>query len=384
MKIGIIGGGITGTAVAYLLAQNGHDVRIFEQASECKPVGAGILLQPSGQQVLDRLGVLNDVSKVAQRLDGLSAILKSGRELVRLKYEWFDPNCFGLGVHRGELFELLLKKCIQADVTFYNDSRIERAGSDANGHWVESTSGNRFHGFDFLIGVDGSASNIRDASRIRTKVIEYDFAALWSTGACSYQPGKLVQIVDGTHKLVGLLPIGGGRSSFFWGLPAGTQGELSDTSIDTWKQEVLSICPDAESILSGLNSFDDLTFARYRHVSMSAWYDQRTIFLGDAAHATSPHLGQGVNLALEDAACFADALEHCGDFAGACRGFTRTRRSKLKYYSQLTRMLSPFFQSQGVVRGVLRDVFLPWFPYTPVVRREMVRTLCGFKNGWLR
>ena len=134
-------------------------------------IGAGILLQPSDQQVLKRLGILEDISRVAQPLDGLSAILKSDRQLVRLKYEWLDPTLCGLGEHRGELFELLLNNCLKTNVTIHTGSRIERAGSDSALEWIEC-SGGRFDGFDFLIPTDGSASRIRGSSQIRSKVIE--------------------------------------------------------------------------------------------------------------------------------------------------------------------------------------------------------------------
>jgi 2-polyprenyl-6-methoxyphenol hydroxylase-like FAD-dependent oxidoreductase len=384
MRLGIVGCGITGTAIACLLSEAGHRIEIFEQASACKPMGAGIMLQPSGQQVLRRMGLLEDVMRVAERLDGMSAVLKSGRELVRLKYSSLEPALFGLGVHRGELYELLLRKCREVGVTIHAGQPIVSAGSSADGHWVESKQAERFGGFDFLIGADGSASALRKQSGIRTRVHEYEHAAMWATGHCEFQPRELLQVVDGTEKLVGLLPIGGNRSSFFWGIRASEYETLRNSSIDKWKASVLEICPAAESVLTGLNTFDDLTFAKYRDVSMKTWFDGRVLFLGDAAHATSPHLGQGVNLALEDAMCFADELGRLGDFAAACDSYTRIRKSKLRYYSRLTRFLTPFFQSSGWGRGKLRDVFLPWFPRTPFVRREMLRTLCGFKNGWLK
>lgn len=385
MKIGIIGCGIAGTAVAYLLAQLGHDIELFEQAAECRPVGAGILLQPSGQRILDRIGILDQVTDVAAPLQGLSAILKSGRQLVQLNYDQLEPGLKGLGVHRGELFSLLLSLCqSQPRIKFHTQARIEKTGSEASRHWVEDAAGRRRDQFDFLISTDGSASSIRSSSGIKSKVIVYDYAALWATGPCDYQPGRLVQIVDGTQKLVGLLPIGGRRSSFFWGLPASEFESLRASSFDSWKREVIGLCGDAESMVSDLKCFDELTFARYRHVSMNRWHNESTVFLGDAGHATSPHLGQGVNLALEDAACFADALAQSGDFAQACRQYSQIRKSKLRYYSQLTRILSPFFQSPGWTRGALRDGVLPWLPSLPMIGHEMLRTLCGFKNGWFR
>lgn len=384
MRIAVAGGGIAGTAVSKLLADRGHDVTIFEQATECKPVGAGILLQPSGQIVLQQLGILDSIIAESAQLDGLSARQTSGRILVRLKYEWLDPNLFGLGVHRGKLYQALLELCLRAGVQVHTNFRVVATGVDARGlSWITSARNETTGDFDFVVAADGSRSAIRENSALKSTVIDYDHAALWMTGPCDYQPKTLVQVVRGTQALVGLLPIGKGESSFFWGLPGDGYDSLVSRSLDDWKRDVREICPQADSLLSCVGKFSDLTFARYRHVTMSSWHTEHVLFIGDAAHATSPHLGQGVNLALEDASCFAHALDVSQDFLTACGVFTRTRKAKLRYYQQLTRLLSPFFQSHGVLRGRLRDTFLPLFPHTPLVRREMIRSLCGIKKGWI-
>ena len=383
MNIGIAGCGITGTTVGHLLAEQGHSVSIFEQAEVCRPVGAGILLQPTGQQILQQLGLFDSIAAVSSKLDGLTANLVSGRGLVRLKYEWLNRELFGLGVHRGTLFEMLMELCDKSGVQVHTDSKAAKVQSDDRWATIVLEDGRQVEGVDFVIAADGSRSALRGSSGIPTHIAEYGYAALWATGPCDYQPESLVQIVDGTHYLVGILPIGEGRASFFWGLPTDGFEELTSKPMDSWKRDVVEICPDVASLLEHLHSFSDLTFATYRHVSMKRWFDNRVVFLGDAAHATSPHLGQGVNLALEDAVAFAQALQSTDDFQSACQKYTHVRRSKLRYYSQLTRFLSPFFQSHGKVRGKLRDIFLPWFPRTPFVRREMIRTLCGYKGGWI-
>ncbi len=57
LRVAIVGCGSAGPAAATLLARQGHEVRLFERASECRPVGAGFLLQPSGLAVLEELGM---------------------------------------------------------------------------------------------------------------------------------------------------------------------------------------------------------------------------------------------------------------------------------------------------------------------------------------
>jgi len=394
MKIAISGCGITGASAGFMLAEQGHDVTIFEQANECRSVGAGILVSPVGQLMLERMGLLSTIENRSAVLEGIYAQTASGRTLVKMDYSWlsshakyggveFGRELYGLGVHRGLLFEELLSRCYATGVKIRNGFRVASHQVNPDGVSLQSDDGKRESGFDFLIVADGSRSPLRNQTGCRVITVDYDYAALLATAPCTFQPGRLFQVVRGTQFLLGLLPIGDGTSSFFWGLPAGGFQELKETGFEKWREQVIEIFPESESVFSTIRKFDDLTYAPYRHVSMSKWVFDRVIFLGDAAHPTSPHLGQGVNLALEDVCCFVSALKEKGSFEEACQEFAKQRKRKLRYYQLLTRLISPFFQSSGFVKGMGRNCFLPLMPYTPVVRREMLRTLCGFKGGWI-
>ena len=142
------------------------------------------------------------------------------------------------------------------------------------------------------------------------------------------------------------------------------------------------MCPHAAELLDSIDCFRQMTFAGYRHVRMKRWSGNKIVFLGDAAHPSSPHLGQGVNLALEDAACFADALNDTQDFQQAVACYQKLRQRKVRYYQSLTRMLTPFFQSDIPLSAACRNLGLPWFPKVPWIRRRMLQTLSGLQNGW--
>jgi len=381
MKIAIAGCGIAGTAIGHLLATNGHEVTIFEQAAECQPVGAGIMLQPSGQAVLEQLGIKDVIADRSASLTGLEARLASGKPLISLKYSGLESGHSAWGVHRGLLFDQLLELCQASGVTIRTSSQVVDYSKNDDVA-VVTEAGDREGGFDFLIATDGSKSRLRDVANIRYRAIEYSYAAMWATGPSESVTDRLYQVVDGTERLVGLLPIGEGSCSFFWGLPATDYPSLIRRDFEEWKSEVVGLCPLSEEILKSFTNFDDLTFATYRHVRMQRWHADGIIFLGDAAHPSSPHLGQGVNLALEDAVCFADALAATNDFGAACRQFEALRWRKVRYYQQLTHRLTPFFQSGSHLLGVGRNLCLPWFPRIPWVRRRMLRTLCGTQRGW--
>ena len=394
MKIAISGCGIAGTAAAAFLAGDGHDVTVYEQAPQCQPIGAGIMLQASGQKVLGELGLLKEVATQSAPLDGLDAFLCSGIPLIRLRYEMLCKPMDGspaecvnaLGVHRGLLFQQLLRACSSAGARVVTSTKVARYETNSNSVTLVDDAGRMLGPFDFLVAADGSRSRLRTASGIRSHSIEYPYGALWATGPCSTVSKRLHQVIDGTDRLVGLLPIGNDTCSFFWGLRRDRFQGMVQSNFEAFRSEASQMCPQATELLESFESFQQMTFSTYRHVRMSTSYADRVVFIGDAAHPSSPHLGQGVNLALEDASCFASTLRECRDFPAACRIHHQRRRAKIRYYQQLTRLLTPFFQSDirllGPVLAPGRNITLPWFPKLPWVRRKMLRTLCGVSTGW--
>jgi 2-polyprenyl-6-methoxyphenol hydroxylase-like FAD-dependent oxidoreductase len=193
----------------------------------------------------------------------------------------------------------------------------------------------------------------------------------------------LHQVVRGTTHLAGIMPMGGGRCSFYWGLRGDAREALQQRGFPAWRDEVLRFCPPAEEVFEEIDGFEQVPFTSYRHVWMRSWHDGPVLFLGDAAHAMSPHLGQGINFALLDAQCFADALAAAPDYLTAFRAYCSARRRHLRFYATVTFLLTPFFQSDGLIKGWGRDVVLPVLPRVPLVRRQMLLAMAGLKKGFL-
>ena len=381
-RVAICGCGIAGTTVAFLLAEQGHDVVLFEQAPKCGPVGAGILLQPSGQAVLEQLGLLAQVAASSATIRCLHAVTARGRQLIQLPYAELGDDMYALGVHRGHLFRVLHQRCLAAGVAIHEDHKILRRWAVKNEVFIADTHDRRHGPFDFVIATDGSRSQLRTTGGLHVRTRPYRYAALWFVGTNHQITDKLYQVVRGTGALAGLLPTGNDRCSLFWGVREDRWPQLREKSLASWKRDVIDLCPAAVETLDEINSFADLTFATYQHVWMPRWHDDHMVFLGDAAHAMSPHLGQGVNLALIDALTFADAVRESASLHEAIRQYEIRRRNTVQFYWRLTRFLTPFFQSDGYIRGWGRDLFLPIMPRVPWLRRQMLRTMAGIKSDW--
>lgn len=383
LVIAIAGFGIGGATSALLLARAGHRVTLLERAPALGPVGAGFLLQPSGQGVLDRLGLLAPIAAASEPISGLRAFTHRGRTLIRLGYEGAGSGLHALGTARRLVFDVLAGAVGQAGVGLELGFEVESWSEGAEGVRVRSRAGAERGPFDLLVIANGARSVFRRQIDPQAREKDDPYAALWALGPCRAVQGYLLQVTRDTRQLSGILPTGGGRANFFWGLAARDWERLRGSSFASFRSTVLALNPLAEEIFDEVRSFEAFTFAQYRHALPGRVIKNRVALLGDAAHATTPHLGQGANLALLDAECLARALAAEPGLPAALERYQDERRAQNRYYVELSRWLSPFFQSDLHWLGPFRDFGLPLLPQIPPIRRMMERSLAGVKGGWL-
>lgn len=380
LRIGICGFGVAGGSLAILLSRQGHDVTILERAPELGPVGAGFLLQPAGQRILHVLGV-EAILQQSARIERLEAFTASGRRLTDLRYGRVAEGACAYGVHRGLLFDALHAEArrsrsrivLAAEITEIDESPSDVSATDGCG---------RHHGpFDLLIGADGARSALRQWLNPSARRKAYEHGALWATGRSAEPADRLVQMTRGAKRLVGLLPVGDGRCTFFWGLPQKAVRPLKERGFAAFCEEVLTLFPMAAEVLADIGSFDRMTFAGYQYTLPRRLYSRRVVIVGDAGHAMSPHLGQGANLALLDAECLARKLSE-QPLAKALSAYAVERRSQSRYFATMSKWLSPFFQSDSDFLGWSRDLGLPLMCAVPWLRRQMELSVAGMKKGF--
>ncbi|HMG52953.1 MAG TPA: NAD(P)/FAD-dependent oxidoreductase [Kofleriaceae bacterium] len=399
LAIAVVGAGTAGAATAILLARAGHAIALFERVALPGPVGAGITLQPTGQAVLARLGLLDAIAARATRIDGLLCRRPDGRAVIDLRYAEIDPALHGYGLHRGVLFEALLAAArAEPRIALHCGVAIDATEAAGDGRWLIAADATRHGPFDLVVAADGSLSELHASAGVPVRARPYPWGALWfvavDPGQALTADRQVVQVVDGPRRMFGLLPTGraprGSRAgddlvvSVFWSIRADRVAALRARGLAAWRAEALALNPASAPILDQIADIGQLTFTQYRDVRMRRWHGERIAFVGDAAHATSPQLGQGANLALWDAMCFADALADHRELAAALAGYTAARRRHLSYYQLATRALTPWFQSDSRALGVVRDIVFPVAQWFAPLRRRMVRTMAGLDRGILR
>lgn len=394
-RVGVIGCGTAGATAAILLARGGCEVTVLERVVEPRPVGAGILLQPTGQAVLARLGLLEPIATRGARIERLWFRTDGGRTIVDLHYAAVDREWSGIGLHRGLLFETLYaaarsEPCVAVE-TGCDVRSLRRDGAQT---FLACADGSERGPFDLVVVADGSVSELRAAAGTTKRDAAYPWGALWfvAEDPDGVFTRELYQIGVRAHRLYGVLPTGKGAISsgrdtpvvsLFWSLPAREVDAWRAGTLDAWKQEVRALDPRISFVLDKISSHEQVTFARYRDVQMTRWCDRGVVFIGDAAHATSPQLGQGANLALVDACVLASCVRVAPSIDAALDLYARSRRRHLGYYQQMTRWLTPFFQSDSRFLGWLRDWTFPIANKLPPLRDHMIKTMAGVGTGFV-
>ncbi len=366
LDIAICGCGPAGLASALFLSRQGHRITLFERFASPAPLGSGLLLQPGGQAVLEALGLLAEIralGRPVQRLYGKET--RSGRVVLDVPYAPLGDGAHAIGVHRAALFGVLYR-AVQAEClpieTNVEIVGIERAQDGrprlqlANGH----TRGP----FDLVVDALGSRSAIAESlfgPRLHSPL---SWGALWASlpwPANGFDQTTLEQRYARANRMIGVLPIGrraaGGpeEAAFFWSLKAADLARWQAAGLDPWKDEVRALWPETTPLLAAITDPSQLVFASYGHHTLTLPVADRLAILGDAAHATSPQLGQGANMALLDAAALAAAVLDADNLSTALAVYARKRRWHVRLYQALGAVLTPFYQSDSAVLPVMRD-----------------------------
>ncbi|TGO70033.1 hypothetical protein BOTNAR_0004g00180 [Botryotinia narcissicola] len=315
-RVVIVGCGIAGPVIAILLQKKGYTPILVEKVKVLGDVGGSLLLQPNGLKVLNLVGLATTVTdhgpwvKYSWDKTHTGEVLGGGNFLKSLKETYGQPAC---GTKRS-MFNLALEKAItDAGIEFHSGWKLAKIEESETSVVAISEAGERIEG-SFLIGCDGIKAASREILLKRKGYNEPEatYTGLIQTGGLSPTPPSLQNTllnVFGPSAHMIHYPISPTHSSWAftqrqseeeketWGLS--TSEELENRRAELlgqfqdWTEPISELIKGAERLLK-YGIFDR------PGLKAEQWYDGRCVLIGDAAHPTSPHLGQGANQAMED------------------------------------------------------------------------------------
>jgi 2-polyprenyl-6-methoxyphenol hydroxylase-like FAD-dependent oxidoreductase len=337
----IIGGGIAGPVTGIFLNKAGIDAQVFEAWPYSTGIGGGLQIAPNGMHVLAEIGLAPDMIRRGSIAESFDFYSQKGAPLGSLNRNMRQR--FGqpaVNMCRATLNEMLINKAWCENVELRFEKRLvaieDRADQPVIAHFADGSTAEG----DFVIGADGVHSAVR-GHVIPDGPKPFDTGLI---GFGGFVPRSVIadtpigQRVVTTFGLSGFFGYGfcspeNDDAVMWWstqpshGVDAATFRAMSQDQLRQhlrefhagWHDPIAQILDAAENIVVT----DTLDVA-----TLPTWSRKRTLLIGDAAHATSPHAGQGASLALEDAMRLGRLMLDRQELSLTFRNFEAERRSR--------------------------------------------------------
>ncbi|GAA1787191.1 NAD(P)-binding protein [Planosporangium flavigriseum] len=323
--VAIAGGGIAGFAAAAALARHGFDVRVYEQSEEPREFGAGIYLKENSLQVLDRLGISDQLAAKGQRLNAVRVVDEAGKMIINRTLE--DERL--IVTLRADLHTALRDAALDAGAELITRRRVAGASPEGVLHF----EGGDEVKADLVIGADGLHSRVRDLlglARINARLGDGATRVLIPREEEPYS----TEYWSGQHR-VGVAPCSPDWTySFIIGPEREDRVRRLPLDRAYWTKQF----PHLEHVFARVS---DETGIHHAHafVYCDTWVAGRVAIIGDAAHAQPPNFGQGAGLAITAAWTMAETLADARDIG---RGLVRWERQEKPRVDMVQRLTTAY------------------------------------------
>lgn len=380
-EIAIIGGGIGGLTTAIALRRYGFDAHVFEQAPALLDLGAAIALWPNAMRAFKHLDLSDKVLANAGVINEIRWLTPEGKTLNSVRIT--NPATPAVAVHRADLQRILLQS-VPSSVVKLGYSFLKQH------HEPDSTTVS-FTNSDsidcrFLIGADGVHSDLRneisdhDSLRFRGYIV---WRGISSVVPQQISPDVAMEL-HGRGKRFGIGPVGGGRVGWWAAANDSLENLIGKESAHDAHNELLELFQGWYSpVLDLIQATTTIlrTEASDRP-STTTWGSGRMTLLGDAIHPTTPNLGQGGCMAIEDAVVLARCLEKHGLAESGLRAYERVRYSRTSAITAMSRIYGQIGQWENRTAITVRRAAISAAP--EVLIKQLMRIIFDYDVARVR
>lgn len=371
-KIGIVGAGIAGLTAGIMLQNLGFQVVIFESAEKVRGIGAGIGLASNAMKSFELLGMEQKVKDISNHLTQFQLvdsqkkiIFKTATDRIKQRY---DTDNFV--VHRAELHQLLVQE-LGTDLILTDKKIIqfEQIPEKVRLYFQDGTQSD----FDFVIAADGVNSTIRQRLIPNS---EPRYAGYWCwRSVVKWDKPQLHEGTEvwGTNGRFGISPLTENRIYWYACINSNLKDGIPEFSLQQLKNRFESYFPMVRELLD-LSREEELISTPIVDIKpISKFHFNQILLLGDAAHATTPNMGQGACMAIEDVAVLQEELrQHAWQLA--CSNFEKRRLTRTKYIIEKSDLAGKVAQMDHSVLSFVRNQLIRILPDS-IVHGQMKRLL---------
>lgn len=367
----IIGAGIGSLCTALMLQKKGYNVQVFEAASSIEPVGAGLGIGSNALQALYKAGVGDQIEREGNRLDQMFFQNERGSHLNQMDFTSLAQK-FGLNnitIHRAVLHDILFEAIEPG--TIHVNKRCVDFQEKEEGITVSFSDGSSIEA-SLVIAADGIHSMFRE-KLIANSTPRYAGYTCWR-GVVKTMNQQFNQQTSyelwGKAGRIGIVPLQGGSAYWFACVNAKQKDPMYQNSSPEDVARLFHDFPADVTALIVSTKKDELL---HHDISDIRPLDQfvfgRVVLLGDAAHATTPNMGQGAGQALEDAIVFVNCLTNAVDFREAAISYEEKRIKRTKKVIKMSRQIGAAAQFENGFAIAIRNKLFQLIPSRLLLER---------------
>ncbi|MBS4089807.1 FAD-dependent oxidoreductase [Pseudomonas rustica] len=340
-KILIVGAGIGGLCTAIALRRKGVDVDLVELKAEWTVYGVGIIQQSNVVRAMAQLGVLEAYLGASYAFEDVGIYTPDGHQLARISGQRLAGLQFpaNVGISRRALHKVLSETAVALGAQVRLGTSVEVLEQDPDGVNVQFTDGS--HGrYHVVVGADGLFSKVRQMLFADKYQPSFTGQSVWR-----YNFPRVAEIdhlanYQGPTGNAGLVPLSDElmymyTTSYDPGNPWMEEGTLA--------AEMRNRLQGFTGLVAQLREqITDSSQVVYKPLETlfvdEPWYRGRIVLIGDAAHATTPHLAQGAGMAIEDAVVLGDELTSAGSVEEQLQRFMVRRFERCKFINEKSQL----------------------------------------------
>lgn len=351
---------------------------MYEKTAQLRERGAAILLWPNATRILRDLGILDALVAQSDPVTHCEIRSWKGRPIKRWKVpELSTPAIF---IHRADLQSTLLET-IPRDRVHLGEG-LEGFERNESKVVVNLSSGRTAEG-DALIGADGLRSKTRELLFGKSSPV-YQGYTQW-TGLLSsvhslLKPGLKMEWW-GNGVRFGIAANGKGRMNWYLSVNRASPEAPDSIDLGFLLEQVRRWQEPVEEILRSTPKEAIIPINIWAIPSFESWGAGSVTLLGDAAHPTSPNLGQGAGMAIEDAACLAMCLKESENVSASLRRYENLRKRRTAATTKNSGFVGRMAQWSHPALVAARTAFLRTFPL-PLWERQLKRLYSYRVEEW--
>ncbi|MFN3820545.1 FAD-dependent oxidoreductase [Blastomonas sp.] len=333
LRILIVGGGIGGLTSAIALRRKGHAVDVIERDPDWSVYGVGIIQQGNVIRAMTELGLIDDYISAGFGFDRVQVYIPTGQCVADIPTpRLVDGYPGNVGIGRRALHKVLGDRTIGAGANVRLGLTVSTMDDDGSGVSVTFSDGSTGR-YDIVIGADGLYSQTRQTIFPDAAKPEFTGQSVWRYNFKRTPDVIGLQAYEGQTG-IGLVPLSDELMYMYVTTPEpGNPRYAKEDLASAMRTKIAGVpSPAIAALVDQITDDEEVVYKPLECLLLEgAWHKGRVALLGDAVHATTPHLGQGAGMAIEDGLVLAEELEAADDIETAFAAYRDRRFERCRY-----------------------------------------------------